>query len=64
MSAVRDDDRRPGAEPRPRDVEDQMVHDWAMVGLRRLERHLAKWSDFHDFLDRRSREDDNRGVSA
>jgi len=42
----------PAADPR-RTLDDQMLADWASVGLRRLERHLARQAAFCDFLRRR-----------
>ena len=39
--------------PPPAGVEDQMLRDWAEVGIRRLERHLARFAEFEEYLQRR-----------
>lgn len=37
-------------------LDEQMLADWAAVGLRRLEAHLARRAAFCEFLRRRSRD--------
>lgn len=45
--------------PRP-PLDEQMVADWASVGLRRLEAHLARHAAFCEFLrEQRPRDDEH-----
>ncbi len=46
-------------EPR-RTLDEQMLADWAAVGLRRLEAHLARQAAFCEFLSQQEREADDR----
>ena len=39
-------------DPRPA-LDEQMLADWASVGLRRLEAHLARHAEFCEFLRER-----------
>jgi hypothetical protein len=41
-------------------VDEQMLADWASVGLRRLEAHLARHAAFCDFLRERPAGEDER----
>jgi len=43
-----------------RPLDEQMLADWAAVGLRRLEAHLARHAAFCDFLHERPVEPDDR----
>ena len=44
-------------DPRPA-LDEQMLADWAAVGLRRLEAHLARQAAFCDFLRQRGSDDE------
>ena len=46
---------------RPRPLDEQMLADWAAVGLRRLEAHLARQAAFCEFLDERAGDADDDG---
>lgn len=41
-----------------RTLDEQMLADWATVGLRRLEAHLARHADFCEFLRQQSQHPD------
>jgi len=44
-------------------IQEQMLSDWAAVGLRRLEAHLAVQAAFCEFLRQRRRDaDDDEGT--
>jgi hypothetical protein len=47
----------------PPGVEDQMLRDWAAVGIRRLERHLARFAEFEEYLQRRGADADPTGEA-
>jgi hypothetical protein len=47
-----------------RALDEQMLSDWAAVGLRRLEAHLALHAAFCEFLRRQSRDADDREESC
>jgi hypothetical protein len=52
-------------DPDPRrPLDEQMLADWAAVGLRRLEAHLARHAEFCDFLRERPRQSDDREESC
>jgi hypothetical protein len=44
-------------------LDEQMLADWAAVGLRKLEIHLARHAAFCDFLAGQSREAEDREES-
>lgn len=46
-------------DPRPA-LDEQMLADWAAVGLRRLEAHLALHAAFCEFLRQQTRDADER----
>ncbi len=50
-------------DPQPT-LDEQMLADWAAVGLRRLEAHLARHAAFCDFLHERPFEPDDREESC
>jgi hypothetical protein len=49
--------RGPTSDPRPA-LDEQMLADWAAVGLRRLEAHLALHAAFCEFLRQQSHDVD------
>lgn len=51
------------ADPRPA-LDEQMLADWAAVGLRKLEAHLARQAAFCDFLREQSRDADDREETS